>query len=529
MLQAGASFLSPEPQVVLIDAFRRPFDTAVAAARTCYSARGIIRPEEVAGDDAPDDEARERARARRDALAASIFRAGHHTVFQHAHLQFALSNVSRHFVWSFLHAHPFYNSEQVSQRYVAVKPGNYAIPPLAGEALAVYEATIAAQFAAYEELGRMLLPATEAAYFRRFPGRRHQAPRWQGEIEKRALEVARYILPIATFTALYHTISALTLLRYHRVSQLFDVPLEQRIVVGKMVDCLLAAAPEFAPLLGEPVAPEETAEYSILAEPGGDPRAFRDEFDTSLEGHRSRLVDWKAGNEAILAQSVREVLGLPRTRLSDEEAIRMALDSGRNPMLAQTLNLTMHGKLTRCLVHPSYTFRKRLSHTADSQDQRHRLTPASRPVLQAHVDGQPDVIVPDLIASDPACARRYADAVERSWEGVTRLRSLGVAPEFALYLLPNGVAVRFTESADLLGLRHKLAMRLCYNAQEEIWRVALDEARQIREVNPVIGSYLFPPCRLREMAGITPPCPEGKRFCGARVWKLDLDAYQRDI
>ena len=100
---------------------------------------------------------------------------------------------------------------------------------------------------------------------------------------------------------------------------------------------------------------------------------------------------------------------------------------------------------------------------------------------------------------------------------MTRLRSLGVAPEFALYLLPNGVAVRFTESADLLGLRHKLAMRLCYNAQEEIWRVALDEARQIREVNPVIGSYLFPPCRLREMAGITPPARRKALLRRARV------------
>ena len=239
------------------------------------------------------------------------------------------SNVSRHFVWSFLHAHPFYNSEQVSQRYVAVKPGNYAIRHSRARLLAVYEATIAAQFAAYEELGRMLLPATEAAYFRRFPaaGTRHLGGK--GEIEKRALEVARYIPPIATFTALYHTISALTLLRYHRVSQLFDVPLEQRIVVGKMVDCLLAAAPEFAPLLGEPVAPEETAEYSFLAGPVARTRAFRDEFDTSLEGIGRAWSDWKAGNEAILAQSVREY-GLPRA-LSDEEAIRMALDSGAQP------------------------------------------------------------------------------------------------------------------------------------------------------------------------------------------------------
>ena len=31
---------------------------------------------------------------------------------------FILDNVSRLAIWSFFHAHPFYNSEQVSQRYV---------------------------------------------------------------------------------------------------------------------------------------------------------------------------------------------------------------------------------------------------------------------------------------------------------------------------------------------------------------------------------------------------------------------------
>ena len=33
------------------------------------------------------------------------------------------------------------------------------------------------------------------------------------------------------------------------------------------------------------------------------------------------------------------------------------------------------------LQHASYTFRKRLSHTADSQDQRHRMVPGSRPLM----------------------------------------------------------------------------------------------------------------------------------------------------
>ena len=61
------------------------------------------------------------ATALRDRIARSIFEAGHHTTLQHAHFQFALSGVSRQFLWTFLHSHPFYNSEQVSQRYVEVK------------------------------------------------------------------------------------------------------------------------------------------------------------------------------------------------------------------------------------------------------------------------------------------------------------------------------------------------------------------------------------------------------------------------
>src|SRR5881628_1797679 len=145
------SFLSPEPQVSVTNAFARPFDNVVATARTCYSGKGIVREDQVVDLAAPDELQAERRR-RRDALARDLYQAGHHTTLQHAHFQFALSNVSRQFLWSFLHSHPFYNSEQVSQRYVTVKPGNYAVPPLSGQALAVYEDTVARQQQGYEDL-----------------------------------------------------------------------------------------------------------------------------------------------------------------------------------------------------------------------------------------------------------------------------------------------------------------------------------------------------------------------------------------
>ena len=46
----AADFLSPAPEVRLTNAFARPYDNAVATARTCYSAKGIVTTEEVGGD-----------------------------------------------------------------------------------------------------------------------------------------------------------------------------------------------------------------------------------------------------------------------------------------------------------------------------------------------------------------------------------------------------------------------------------------------------------------------------------------------
>lgn len=517
-------FRSAPPEVRLVNAFRMPFDNAIATARTCYSSKGVIKPEDVT------------AWPKRDELAASLYQAGHHTVFQHAHFQFALSNVSRQFVWSFLHSHPFYNSEQVSQRYVEVKAGNCAIPPLTGPALAVYESTVQRQFEAYQRLTQELMTPVGAAYFERFKGRAKNAAdkKIQDGLKKRCMEAARYVLPIGTFTYLYHTVSGITLLRYHRLCRELDASTEQTLVIQAMVDELLRAAPEYRAILEQPLSLEETIEHRFYQANGhsADPRAqeeFIHEFDVDLDGRVSLLVDYKVNNEKLLADSVREVLGVPGTELSEDDAINLVLDPAKNPILGESLNLTSLSKLTRTLAHPAYTFRKKLSHTADSQDQRHRMTPASRPCLSAYLTRQPDYITPAIIQQHAPSLKIYEEIMQATWEGIGRLQKLGVSDEYAAYLLPNAVSIRFTESADLMSLWHKCAMRLCYNAQEEIWRAALDEAAQVRTINPRIGKYLLPPCGLRLRSGQKPICPEGDRYCGIPVWKKDLAEYTRVI
>ncbi len=521
------------PVVRLLAAFPRPLDTAVAAARTCTSASGPVEPRAVLGGQGLDDEAQARARERRDALAHSLYAAGHHTTFQHAHFMFALENVSRQFVWSFLHAHPFANSEQVSQRYVRVAEDGVRVPELSSPAAAAFRATVTAQHAAYRSLVEVLSPVAEAELLRRFPTWRRHPKRLSRQTERKAQEVARAVLPVATHTSMIHTVSCLTLFRYRRLCLQFDVPEETREVVQAMVGAALSHDPDLAGVLEDPIPLEQTPEHALFHEfhgSGAQPGRFRDEFDRDLGGLTSKLVGTGGNNQESVAAAVRAVLGLPRARLSAEEAVRLALDPSVNTLLGEDLNVSTLSKLSRCLHHAHYTFAKKLSHAADSQDQRHRMTPAARPLLAAVVDDEPDVVVPRLIAhaGDPA-TRLFADAVEKAWGGAAAVKRAGASGEAAAYLLPNALALRFVESSDLLNLHHKHRMRLCYNAQEEIWQACLDEALQIRAAEPGIGRWLLPPCAVRQLAGRRPFCPEGERFCGIAVWRLEPSSYSRII
>jgi thymidylate synthase ThyX len=520
-----APFASPSPRVTLVNAFDRPFDNAIATARTCYNSR-IVTAEEVAKDD--------QARELRDRIARETYSAGHHTTIQHATFQFTLENVSRQALWSFLHAHPFYNSEQVSQRYVEVKPGNVLLPRLQPAEDALYRAAVARQMGTYQRLIGLLEDGVRAEYFRLFPARRKQEEKAALGVKKKAQEIARYVLPVATFAHLYHTVSGLTLHRYHRAARSSDVPRETLAIVSKMVAAVTERDPLFFRSIEDPIPLEETLEHRLLTQRsigagGSESREFVREFDDSLGRWRcSRLVDYKAKAEESLAQAVRSVLGLSREKLCDSEAILAVLSPEKNPYFGESLALTTLSKASRTLSHPHYTFRKKISHTADSQDQRHRMVPGSRPILASHyVGGDPDVVVPGLVAACPEALEVYWTEAKRTFEDIDRLLHAGASAEDALYLLPNAFPIRFEESGDLLHLHHKWTTRLCYTAQEEIWCASREEVAQVRAVHPRIGVHLMPPCQLRDLAGIRPLCPEGPRYCGVPVWRLPLERFER--
>ncbi len=521
---AAAKTLTPEPIVRLENYFQQPYNLAVATARTCYSSR-VIGTADVDKD--------EPSRLQRDRIAESIYKAGHHTTIQHPTFQFVLEQVSRQCIWSFLHSHPFYNSEQVSQRFVEVKPGHVTVPPLEEPARAIYLRTVEEQMAAYHRLIELVEPTVVREYRRLFPARDLAEKRWASAVQKRCQEVARYVLPVATHAHLYHTISGVTLHRYWRLCEQFDTPLEQRLVVQRMVEEVAKIDPQFMLLAEEPIPLEETIEYQAFERfhgraRNGATKGFLDEFDATLEGATSKLIDCTARAEATMAQAVRSVLGLARTQLSDAQAIGLVLDPVQNRYLAEPLTLTTVSKLSRAMVHPHFTFRKKLSHTADSQDQRHRMVPGSRPILACQfVSDRPDYIVPVVVAAAPEAEGCYRETMAYIWTAIDQLLNLGVSEEFALYLLPNAFPIRFEESGDLLHFHHKWVQRLCYTAQEEIWNASRDEVLQVRQRFPEIGRYLHAPCWPRMLAGQKPYCPEGDRFCGVAVWRIPVDQYAR--
>jgi len=491
-------FTPQKPSVKLIAHTDHAFDLSIASARTCYSPKLIVPADVTDGQ--------------RERIGEAIYEAGHHTPFQHPTFVFGLTGVSRQLIWSFLHSHPFYNSEQSSQRYVVLDDANVYVPPIEGEALNIYRDAVLKAWDAYEKISELLKEDNfrMMSSIGRIKGQNDKQIRTDSE--KKAIENGRYVLPICATANLYHTISGLVLKRYVRMVNASDCPTEARELVDAMVSAVRAVDPDFVDRIGED-AMEDILENSM---PGKE--NYAQKFDADLDGHISKLISYDQDAEKIVADSVREAIG---ARGTDEEILDMILNPEKNSYLLETLNNWTLSPAMRGLNNISYIFKKKISHSADSQEQRHRMNPASRPMLTRVHTKDPDYHIPVVVEKNEQAATLYRDTMKMLWDAKNRLIEMGVASEFACYLLPNAVNVRFTQSGSFLHLLHKWRLRLCFNAQLEIYDASRDEVEQVASVHPNLAKYIGPPCLNRKhhkFDRLEGPCPEGTRWCGIPVW-----------
>jgi thymidylate synthase ThyX len=515
--------LSPMPTIKLQKYFSNSYDHAVAAARTCYNPKVMSEKEVTEGH--------------RERIGKGCFEGGHHTVFQHAHFSFKMENISRHVVWAFLHSHTFYNSEQSSQRYVKLNEIKATIPPIEGEALKIYSTAIVRSWEVYRQLSEILLEDIIDIEKKTFPNKVVDEKE-RRKLDKKAIELARYVVPVAAHTSMVHTLSGITIYRLHKTMNQLPCPWEARVIVNKMIDEVKKVDANFFKDLKDPWPLEETQEFKAmkyLVEIGDSydhTEDFIKEFDEELEGKRVKLVSYLQDSEKIMADSIRAVLGATKSRLNDEDAIALVLDPKKNLYLTDTLNISSHSPLMRSMMHPYFVFKKKISHTADSQNQRHRMAPATRPVLIFQDTETPDYITPVVIQRNPKAKKIYDDFMIEIWDYKNKLLELGVSKEYAQYLLPNSVSIRLVESGNLANLWHKWRMRLCNTAQREIWECSIQEVEQVGEVFPLLAKHVGPDCKLRYNADpkIKPFCTEGPRWCGFPVWIWDkIEENKRPI
>jgi thymidylate synthase ThyX len=168
----------------------------------------------------------------------------------------------------------------------------------------------------------------------------------------------------------------------------------------------------------------------------------------------------------------------------------------------------------------------KLSLSADAQNQRHRKSPAIRPLLENGF--KKEFYIPKIIKENLDALEIYEDSIEKTYKFLEEQKEkIGFSE--AIYSLPNSHLIEIVERSDFSSFHHKSQMRLCFNAQEEIYDIVYQQVEKLQDLEIKGAEKLLPPCGVRAIQNIHPICPEGNRFCGVKVWKLDFSEYTRKI
>ncbi|MBP5461932.1 MAG: FAD-dependent thymidylate synthase [Lachnospiraceae bacterium] len=134
--------------------------------------------------------------------------------------------------------------------------------------------------------------------------------------------------------------------------------------------------------------------------------------------------------------------------------------------------------------------------------------------------------VPDTIATCPEADHEYAELMKHINETRLRIKDAlinsgvpeNVANQDANFVLPRATTTEFVIGFTPEALIHFCHKRLCTRAQSFIRCVAQLMKWEVQKVNPEFAELLVPQCEHYLW------CPEGKRSCGRRPSKEEVEA-----
>lgn len=474
------------------------------AGRTCYD-KSFLTPKDYLTRSLKHREIT-------DGVINNTLESGHLSTRQHVHYLFGLEGISRYFIHQVLHSFPFHNSDQQSQRYVEMDSNAWVIPS------SEFYQPLDELLAGYEELRSLLIPTAKQFILARFPDRKDV----ENDAEKKSQEIARYLLPLATTANLYHSVSALTLMRYHHLSQVYRCSEEAKSVIKSMVAAVCHIDPRFQEELKKPLSSSLSFPYDP------DDAHIQSQRTQEILGGKSAKLDESYYLPETLANAIRLTLGTHFGKLNDVDAIALVLDPKNNKLLGDTLGSAVMDQLTQALNQVYLGATVRISHVSDSQLQRHRGFNHTQPLHLSIPKDLSDIYIPELLKHNSQALKIYLQVQEQNLLSIQALRSKGFAQNELAYLLTNATMFEKRISGPLLAWHHWLKIRTCLNAQEEIYQIAVQLAQELTKVHHIGGHFQKPaPCGVRIRAGLTPTCPEGKHYCGIPVWKQTIQNYPK--
>lgn len=160
------------------------------------------------------------------------------------------------------------------------------------------------------------------------------------------------------------------------------------------------------------------------------------------------------------------------------------------------------------IEHAVFTFSvEGVSRALTHQLVRHRVASFSQQSQRYVSMDIPSFVTPHSVENNKDALKIYNDAMEVIWDAYRVLEKMGIKPEDARYLLPNGCTTNITITMNARELLHFFSLRCCERAQWEIREMAEEMLRLCREVSPIIFSKAGPGC-------VRGSCPEGKKSCG---------------
>lgn len=457
-----------------------PRNISVAAARGCYAKRTISSAECEDWKQSDD-------------LIIDLLVAGHTTTLEHHHITLNIEDVSRHFVWRYLHSFPFYSTDQQSQRYVEMQIENFYIPnELSKDEKIEWREFYNNMFNNYKLLNSKLENIFDSGEVLTLNKQQEKNKK------KKCMEFGRYVLPLGQLTKMKYTINFITMLRLigflSSLNEKDECFYEAKVFAKKLEDILLNI---------------DIRLFNII-------QKSKEEYVSTLVNYKNYEIDYKEKFQNFETSS--SVLISHNMNILKNKGINKINNFKFNPLL-QNIN-DMEDFVCEHLV----------SHSCDSQNQRHRTTKGFRPIMIDYYDQMDSkYYIPEIIKSNKELLEIYSNTMNSIYKFFDKYRKI-YGFGLALYLLPNAQKVYFIEKNFMSQFEHKAQKRLCYNAQEEIFHMTKDILNELTKNGVDIKSYdLMAPCHINKKYGIKPFCPEGSRFCGVKVWNLKLEEMKRII